>query len=878
MGPMVEVPAGWRALVHPRRGGLMVKADAEAAAGASARLGRLVEETAAEVEALVEHETGPNLSYGYMTFGNATEEQREAAARKALARAEAAKVRARELAEVLRAGEPEPLAAALRFALLKGRDPEVFADGWADGHGVGFAAAVVMEVAGVQSGRLAPADPQWWQWEDLKVWRRVRELMASASEEEYRDAVSRISAARERDAVSRIVAAYLAPTETDWVAEAMGTQTGRPDLRLLQWCSVGAAGSIAPPMHREFDEEVLANVVDGLGERVIDLFQELPRSLGHRPERQLNVLALTARVRTDAAFALLLECLGEPIALPFLREAAAARPVESAALCASLPQARPLLRGLLMSHPETRTPESLRAARLEPPVPEAVTARLPVVLADPPWGPSRTKARGRRADDADWPGEPGLGRLPARLPKYGAWLRPAELPQIRLRADRSVAVPREAHEHVVMCFALSKPGAVHPGVRQVSESCEPRSLAEFAWAVFEMWRLAGMPAVDGFALRALGWVGDDETVRRLTPIIRAWPGQKSHHRAVVGLDVLAGIGSEVALTHLHGIARRLKYKGLKKRAEEKVSEVAAGLGLSVEQLEDRVVPAFGLPAGGSRTVDYGSRAFTVGFDERLRPFVIDPKGKVRRSLPQPAGSDDPDLAADARAWFDGLRKELRPVSAAQISRLEHAMITQRAWSASEFRTHLVGHPLLVHLTRRLLWTATDVRPGAPTAFRLTEDLTFTDVAGRRLELPDTAVVRLAHPVLVEELEAWAELFAAHEIRQPFAQLDRAIGRFSEAERKARVLPRFVGATTSAGRLMALRHRGWETPEHYAVRHLPGGTTLRIRLSPGILTWHFDAADPQSLAEVELEGGVFEDLDPVTASELLTELESLTRPT
>jgi len=44
--------------------------------------------------------------------------------------------------------------------------------------------------------------------------------------------------------------------------------------------------------------------------------------------------------------------------------------------------------------------------------------------------------------------------------------------------------------------------------------------------------------------------------RRLTPMIRAWPGESAHARAVIGLDVLAAIGSDVALMHLHGIAQK----------------------------------------------------------------------------------------------------------------------------------------------------------------------------------------------------------------------------------------------------------------------------------------------------------------------------------
>ncbi|KJS51864.1 hypothetical protein VM98_34830, partial [Streptomyces rubellomurinus subsp. indigoferus] len=46
--------------------------------------------------------------------------------------------------------------------------------------------------------------------------------------------------------------------------------------------------------------------------------------------------------------------------------------------------------------------------------------------------------------------------------------------------------------------------------------------------VFEQWRLAGMPAQDGFALHALGRPGDADTVLRLTPMLPAWPGEASH--------------------------------------------------------------------------------------------------------------------------------------------------------------------------------------------------------------------------------------------------------------------------------------------------------------------------------------------------------------
>ena len=78
------------------------------------------------------------------------------------------------------------------------------------------------------------------------------------------------------------------------------------------------------------------------------------------------------------------------------------------------------------------------------------------------------------------------------------------------------------------------------------------SLADFAWDCFMAWLAAGAPSKTGWPLSTLGVFGNDATARRLTPYIRAWPGEAAHARAVAALDVLAAIGSDVALMLLNG--------------------------------------------------------------------------------------------------------------------------------------------------------------------------------------------------------------------------------------------------------------------------------------------------------------------------------------
>ena len=50
-------------------------------------------------------------------------------------------------------------------------------------------------------------------------------------------------------------------------------------------------------------------------------------------------------------------------------------------------------------------------------------------------------------------------------------------------------------------------------------------------------------------------------------MIRLWPGENGHQRAVAGLDVLAEIGGDTALMHLYGISQKVKFKALKEQCD-----------------------------------------------------------------------------------------------------------------------------------------------------------------------------------------------------------------------------------------------------------------------------------------------------------------------
>jgi predicted DNA-binding WGR domain protein len=485
-----------------------------------------------------------------------------------------------------------------------------------------------------------------------------------------------------------------------------------------------------------------------------------------------------------------------------------------------------------------------------------------------------------------------LDRLPARVPARPTWLDPVHLPQVLLR-DRSTALPTAAVGHFCTMLALSTPGDTYAGVDVVKAATDPSSLAELAWDLLERWRGAGFPSKDGWVMEALALLGNDETVRRLAPLVRAWPGEGGHARAVAALDVLATIGTEVALMHLHGIAEKAKFKGLRTRAQEKIGEVAEGLGLSPEQLADRLVPDLGLDRGGSMGLDYGPRRFTVGFDEQLKPVVADEDGSRRKALPKPTAKDDPALAPAAHAAFGALKKDVRTIAADQIRRFEQAMVQGRRWSAAEQRALFVEHPLLWHLTRRLVWGTFDDTGAVTGSFRVAEDRTLAHADDTEVTLADDTVVGIAHPLhLGDQLEAWSELFADYEILQPFPQLGRDTWALTAEEEQATVLHRLGGAVIPTGRVLGLAHRGWERGEvmdagisHVMCKPTTGARTMVIDLDPGIIAGMATEWNEQRITAVWVTDGPpsfgsdkgdrpFSELDALTASELLRDLEHL----
>ncbi|HQC79478.1 MAG TPA: DUF4132 domain-containing protein [Accumulibacter sp.] len=497
-----------------------------------------------------------------------------------------------------------------------------------------------------------------------------------------------------------------------------------------------------------------------------------------------------------------------------------------------------------------------------------------------------------------------LDQFPAKIAKLPGWLIPASLYRPRLK--NGAALPDEAMIALAEMLSFCNSESLYAGIARVRADCDAESLAAFAWDLFSTWLGEGAPGKENWALRAIGWLGDDDSARRLTPLIRKWPGEAAHARAVTGLDVLADIGSDVALMHLNGIAEKLKFKGLQEKAREKIAAIAEARDLTPEELADRLAPDFDLDERGGLDLDFGPRRFRVGFDEFLKPWVKDPAGVRLKELPKPNKSDDATRAAEAVARWSALKKDARTVASLQLTRLEALLASGRRIAPAVFDTFFARHPLIRHLAQRLVWGvhAGDDALAAPrTLFRLTEDLTCADENDEPVRVdfsPDApTAIGLVHPLHLsaEQKAAWGALFGDYEIAQPFPQLGRDTYALTEAERPLDKLSRFAGAKVESKRMRGMASRGWQLGDAQ-----DGGCIFwvqrEIALADGHRTWAVlefgdgllaGAADYeedyQTLGDLSLgDDGFrwgntvkhpFAALGPVAASELLRDLSQLT---
>ena len=390
-----------------------------------------------------------------------------------------------------------------------------------------------------------------------------------------------------------------------------------------------------------------------------------------------------------------------------------------------------------------------------------------------------------------------------------AWVTEPALPVVHKKdGTEADAVYLSA---LLLAYADGMPGERSAAADTLAAALDPADLAAFVTEVYGRWMGQGAPAKQKWVLLAAAVHGGADMLDALRAAIKEW---SENSRGAIATDAVRAIamnGSSLYLMAVDAMARKYKNKQVRAAAAKALVDAADAIGITSEELADRIVPDLGFGRDLSRTFDFGSRQFTVYLTPALELEIFEGEKKLK-NLPKPGVKDDPEKSAAAVRDFKEMKKQMKAAVQSQRERLEHVLLCERQWTADAWRALFIEKPVMHCFAIGLIWGVYDTNGKLTDTFRYMEDGSFNTVDEDEYTLPDGAMIGLVHPIELdaETLSAWREQLADYEITQPFDQLSRRICTLTDDERGRTVLSRWsdldLPAMTFLGRMT---RAGWD---------------------------------------------------------------------
>jgi hypothetical protein len=339
-------------------------------------------------------------------------------------------------------------------------------------------------------------------------------------------------------------------------------------------------------------------------------------------------------------------------------------------------------------------------------------------------------------------------------------------------------------------------------------------------------------------LRGLIWccplTGDASLSRMLSDLaavcFEKLPGRgqrspKVGNACVYGLGELPGVEPVAQLARL---GLRVKNRLTQQLIDKALSSAAEHRGLSKEELEEIVVPGYGLTEVGSRRENLGDYTVELRISGSNGGEIhwLRADGKPQKSVPAKLQKDFAEQLKELKASAKDIQKML-PV---QRERLGSLYRRKKSWPFGIWRERYLDHPLVGTLARRLIWTLAEGKNKKEIIFYKGELVAIDDRALGAVS--NDCAISLWHPMdhRPEEVLAWRSWLENHEVVQPFKQAHREIYIVTDAERETHVYSnRFAAHILKQHQFNALalargwRYKplaGWDEVESTATLDLP----------------------------------------------------------
>ncbi|HTA73290.1 MAG TPA: DUF4132 domain-containing protein, partial [Gemmatimonadaceae bacterium] len=302
----------------------------------------------------------------------------------------------------------------------------------------------------------------------------------------------------------------------------------------------------------------------------------------------------------------------------------------------------------------------------------------------------------------------------------------------------------------------------------------------------------GQPVVgprNGDFLRGLLWCiarrGDAESARLIGDVALAVSrkirniGMRSPKVLNACIALLGELADSEALAQLTRLRTKVKGQMPQALIGRTMEAAARGQGMSLADLEEVVVPTFGLDASGCWHQVLGEHVATVRVagSDRVDLTWRTADGRAQKSVPAAVRTEH----ADALAALKRTVRDITAMLAVQRERIEQLLLTERVLPYAAWRERYLDHPLVGQFARRLIWHFDD---GTSAAVGAWDSERVVDARDRPLDwLGPATRVRLWHPIGfdIDTITSWRRWLERHEVVQPFKQAHREIYLITDAE-------------------------------------------------------------------------------------------------
>lgn len=221
-----------------------------------------------------------------------------------------------------------------------------------------------------------------------------------------------------------------------------------------------------------------------------------------------------------------------------------------------------------------------------------------------------------------------------------------------------------------------------------------------------------------------------------------------------------------------------------------------------EALSDKSIPTFGFKNGEKQIQVNDELSLTFFFKNNRLAKKWHYKGKTMVSAPAIVKQSFPSEEKEISETF----KRINSVYKVLKSRVETYWLFDRKWTASEWKQHIQGHPLLQPWINGLIWR--DETSGINFMLYNNE---FLLANGKQYTLNDDHEISLWHPIIAEgsETDIWQKYIITNKITQPLRQAFREHYPYSNTELVMQESPRFSHHFLVVKKLMAIANAvGW----------------------------------------------------------------------